>query len=77
MADNGELSLENLFIDGTKLEAVANKYTFVWKKSVTKNLEKLMDKIPAFILQAEKDFEIKILYKSEIKIYHLKNFVKN
>ena len=76
LADNGELSLENLFIDGTKLEAVANKYTFVWKKSVTKNLEKLMDKIPAFILQAEKDFEIKILYKSEIKIYHLKKLRK-
>jgi transposase len=29
LADNGELSLENLFIDGTKLEAAANKYTFV------------------------------------------------
>jgi hypothetical protein len=35
-----------------------------------------MDKIPAFILQAEKDFGIKILYKSEIKIYHLKKLRK-
>ena len=33
LAQNGELSLQNLFIDGTKLEAAANKYTFVWKKS--------------------------------------------
>jgi len=76
LAENGELSLENLFIDGTKLEAVANKYTFVWKKSVTKNQKKLMDKIPAFVLQAEKDFGIKILYKSEVKIYHLKKLRK-
>lgn len=28
-----ELSKETVFIDGTKLEACANKYTFVWKKS--------------------------------------------
>ena len=30
--DYGELSCENLFVDGTKIEANANKYTFVWKK---------------------------------------------
>lgn len=29
----GEISGENLFIDGTKLEANANRYSFVWKKS--------------------------------------------
>lgn len=27
----GELSKETVFIAGTKLEASANKYTFVWK----------------------------------------------
>lgn len=32
LADLGEISLENLFIDGTKIEAFANKYKFVWKK---------------------------------------------
>lgn len=76
LADNKELSLENLFVDGTKIEAAANKYTFVWKKAVTKNQKKLMDKIPAFILQAENDFGIKILYKNEVKIYHLKKLRK-
>lgn len=76
LADNKELSLENLFIDGTKIEAVANKYSFVWKKSVTKNQQKLFDKIPAFILKVENDFGIKILYKNEIKIYHLKKLRK-
>lgn len=76
LAENGEISLENLFIDGTKIEAVANKYSFVWKKSVTKNQQKLLDKIPAFILKAEENFGIKILYKNEVKIYHLKKLRK-
>lgn len=76
LAGNKEISLENLFVDGTKIEAAANKYTFVWKKAVTKNQKKLMDKIPDFILQAENDFGIKILYKNEVKIYHLKKLRK-
>lgn len=38
--DLGEISGETIFIDGTKIEANANKYTFVWKKAVTKNQTK-------------------------------------
>ena len=41
----GELSGETIFIDGTKIEAYANKYTFVWKKAVSKNLGKLWIKL--------------------------------
>ena len=41
----GELSKETVFIDGTKLEACANKYTFVWKKSVGKWETKMFRKI--------------------------------
>ena len=44
LADAGELSKETVFIDGTKLEACANKYTFVWKKSVGKWEEKMFVK---------------------------------
>lgn len=32
----GEISGESIFIDGIKIEAYANKYTFVCKKAVTK-----------------------------------------
>ena len=32
----GVISLEHIFIDGTKIESVANKYKFVWKKTVLK-----------------------------------------
>jgi len=40
-----EIKLENVFIDGTKIEANANKYTFVWKKAVSKNEAKMFIKI--------------------------------
>ena len=45
LASMGELSEETVFIDGTKLEACANKYTFVWKKSVGKWEEKMFVKM--------------------------------
>jgi transposase len=32
----GEIKYEHLFVDGTKIEANANKYSFVWKESTTK-----------------------------------------
>jgi transposase len=32
----GEICFEHLFVDGTKIEANANKYSFVWKKSTLK-----------------------------------------
>ena len=32
----GEVKFRNLFVDGTKIEAYANKYTFVWKKAMEK-----------------------------------------
>lgn len=35
---------EAIFIDGTKIEANANKFTFVWKKSIEKYQEGLIEK---------------------------------
>ena len=45
LKENGELSKETVFIDGTKLEACANKYMFVWKKSVGKWEAKMYERI--------------------------------
>ena len=44
---HGEISFEEsaVFIDGTKIEANAGRYTFVWKSRVTKGQEKLGNKI--------------------------------
>jgi len=45
----GEIAFENLFVDGTKIEASANRYTFVWKKVVNKNEAKMFAKIESCI----------------------------
>ena len=39
------VDLEHVYIDGTKIEANANKYTWVWKKSCTKNRDKVFLKV--------------------------------
>lgn len=39
------VSLEALYIDGTKIEANSNRYTFVWRGSVNYHLAGLLDKI--------------------------------
>lgn len=39
------IKMQNYFLDGTKIEANANKYTFVWNKSVQNYDKKLDDKI--------------------------------
>lgn len=49
LSEYGELSKETVFIDGTKLEACANKYTFVWRKSVNKWEEKMFSKLEAAV----------------------------
>ena len=37
----GEISGKTIFIDGTKIESAANKYTFVWKRAITKNQDRI------------------------------------
>ena len=69
----GEISRETIFIDGTKIEANANKYTFVWKKSVTKNQAKLLIKLAIFVAESEKLYSIKIVQGDTVKIKHIKN----
>ena len=43
------VDLEHTYIDGTKIEANANRYTWVWKKSCTKNRGKVFEKISTLI----------------------------
>ncbi len=49
----GMIRLEDCFVDGTKIEANANKYSFVWKKSVAKNKTKVQKKIKEVLKQIE------------------------
>ena len=45
LIDYGMIDPSSIYIDGTKIEANANRYTFVWKKSVLKYKGKLIEKI--------------------------------
>lgn len=47
--EKDHVDLEHTYIDGTKIEANANRYTWVWKKSCTKNREKVFHKISLLI----------------------------
>ena len=42
------VTLDCLFIDGTKIEANANKYSFVWKKATEKFSAKLQEQIQVY-----------------------------
>ena len=41
----GLVTLKELFIDGTKIEANANRYTFVWRGTINYHLAGLLDSI--------------------------------
>jgi hypothetical protein len=43
------VDLEHIYIDGTKLEANANKYSWVWKKRTEKSRYRLFDKISVLL----------------------------
>ncbi|MBS3682293.1 IS1182 family transposase [Ornithinibacillus massiliensis] len=45
LIEENYISFENYFLDGTKIEANANKYSFVWKRATSKFEEKLKEKI--------------------------------
>ena len=47
----GLVTLKELYIDGTKIEANANRYTFVWRGSINYHLANLLDTIDALYAQ--------------------------
>jgi transposase len=53
LQDLGCVSLEVQYIDGTKIEANANRHRFVWRKSVEKNKKRLEEKIESILLDIE------------------------
>ena len=49
-----QVDLEHAYIDGTKIEANANRYTWVWKKSCIRNRDKVFEKVLDIDLSALK-----------------------
>lgn len=56
--EEGFVSLKVQYIDGTKIESVANKYTFVWRGSVEKYDARLKAKTEALLSQIEQSHAI-------------------
>lgn len=76
LAERGYMSLATIFIDGTKIEANANRYSFVWKKSVEKSLKKLRERIEKEVPELVKSAGIKWHVPEDIEIHHLKKLRK-
>ena len=60
LVDQKIISLDVQYVDGTKIEANANKYTFVWKRSTRTNREKLDGKVKAILAEAEKELNLEL-----------------
>jgi len=56
LGELGEIQYENIFMDGTKIEAYANKYTFVWKKTTLKNEQRMQEKARVFLVMLNENF---------------------
>lgn len=56
LLERGHISFANLFVDGTKIEANANRYSFVWEKSVSKNEAKVHAQIEMKLLELQTEY---------------------
>jgi transposase len=65
LVENKFVSLEVQYIDGTKIEANANRYTFVWKKATKTNREKLDKKVKDVLSEAERQLNMELAEKRE------------
>ncbi|MEC1782096.1 IS1182 family transposase, partial [Schinkia azotoformans] len=83
LIEENYITMENYFLDGTKIEANANKYSFVWKKSTSKFEAKLKEKIQEVLqhihelTQAEAEtVQKEILQNEGMEEYHLETIAQ-
>jgi len=78
LMEHGEISFEKsaVFIDGTKIEANAGRYTFIWKTRVTKSQLKLGEKIVKELPELLEKSGAGIRAPKEITVQRLKKIRK-
>ncbi|MCK4826957.1 IS1182 family transposase [bacterium] len=54
LVESGFIDLKNYFVDGTKVEANANKFSYVWKKSTKRYKEGLQQKVKELFQEIDK-----------------------
>ena len=73
----GEIQYENLFLDGTKIEANANRYTFVWKKAVRKFEIKMHASIAILLEEINREYLTSYLFTGENAAKNLEDICDN
>ena len=77
--EKDHVDLDHTYIDGTKIEANANKYTWVWKKSCIKNRDKMFVRISELIdsmnVEVLNLFGLKFDTREEYAIKYLKTML--
>lgn len=76
LREGGEISGETIFVDGTKIEANANRYTFVWKKSLNKNETKMQEKMKKELPLLASQHGLKFRVGERVKTRELKKLRK-
>lgn len=76
LIEAGVIDLKAVFIDGTKIEANANKYSFVWKKAQAQKMTKLNERIKAELPEMLKKTGIRFYVQETIQLRHLKKLMK-
>ena len=68
LVSEGQISLKEAYIDGTKIEANANRYTFVWGNAIKSSKEKIQKQLKDLWVYVEK------VYKDEEKELNTPDF---
>lgn len=55
LVQSGHIDLKSIYTDGTKIEANANKYTFVWGKAIQTNRERMLERLEELWAYTEKE----------------------
>ena len=71
-----QVTTSEVFIDGTKIESAANRYTFVWKKSVTKHQSRFLQKTALLVGDIIQRQGLKPLWQKQVKKKHVKKILK-
>ena len=71
-----QVTTTEVFIDGTKIESAANRYTFVWRKAVTKHQARFLQKTALLVGDIIQRQELKPLWKKQVKKKHVKKILK-
>lgn len=75
------VDLEHTYIDGTKIEANANRYTWVWKKSCIKNRGKVFEKLSTLIDEMNRTtlflMGVKLENREEYEINYVEEMLEN